>query len=188
MHLRHRGHHLGQQDCGEGSDTAASVDSADKTGTATATQTTTDEATDKTTTQAPAKKAEPKEAGIGDAVKSGDLTITVTQFKCGVTVSDGYQNITAQGQFCKMPVTIKNDGTDQKTVDDSQLKVKDAKGNEYGTSSDTMTVDGNIFLKQINPGNKISGIAYFDVPKGVTPTTAVFKGGLLSGSAEISLS
>ncbi|QCV95846.1 DUF4352 domain-containing protein [Acidipropionibacterium acidipropionici] len=136
----------------------------------------------------PATKAAPKKAGIGTAVKSDDLTLTVTEFKCGVSVSDGYQDITPQGQFCKMSVTIKNDGSDQATVDDSQIKVKDAKGNEYGTSSDTMTVDGNIFLKQINPGNKITGVAYFDVPTGTKPVTAEFRGSILSSPAEVSLS
>lgn len=167
---------------GGGGEEAATTDSgataaADEAG-ATAT---------KPATKAP-KKAAPKKVGIGTAVKSADLTLTVTEFKCGVSVSDGYQDITPQGQFCKMSLTIRNDGSDQATVDDSQIKVKDAKGNEYGTSSDTMTVDGNIFLKQINPGNKIVGVAYYDVPAGTTPVTAEFRGSILSSAAEVSLS
>lgn len=145
-------------------------------------------AADKATTQATTTKAEPKKAGIGTAVKSGDLTFTVTAFKCGVAVSDPMDQVKPQGQFCKLSVTIANGGKDQATVDDSQIKVQDAKGNEYSTSGDTWAVDGSIFLKDINPGNKMSGAAYFDVPKGVTPVTATFKGGLLSGTAEVSLS
>ncbi|MDN6556407.1 MAG: DUF4352 domain-containing protein [Acidipropionibacterium acidipropionici] len=141
----------------------------------------------KPATKAP-KKAAARKAGIGTAVKSDDLTLTVTEFTCGVSVSDGYQDITPQGQFCKLSVTIKNDGSDQATVDDSQMKVKDAKGNEYGTSSDTITVDGNIFLKQINPGNKITGVAYYDVPADTRPVTAEFRGSILSSPAEVSLS
>jgi hypothetical protein len=139
----------------------------------------------------PAKKetkAAAKKAGIGTPVKSDDLTLTVTGFKCGVSVSDPVEELTPQGQFCKMSVTIKNDGSDQATVDDSQMKVKDAKGNEYSTSSDTWMVDGSIFLKDINPGNKISGVAYFDVPTGTKPVTAEFRGSILSSPAEVSLS
>ncbi|AXE39693.1 DUF4352 domain-containing protein [Acidipropionibacterium virtanenii] len=170
---------------GGGGEEAATTDSsataaADEAGDAGATAT-------KPATKA-TKKAAPKKVGIGTAVKSADLTLTVTEFKCGVSVSDGYQDITPQGQFCKMSLTIRNDGSDQATVDDSQIKVKDAKGNEYGTSSDTMTVDGNIFLKQINPGNKIVGVAYYDVPVGTTPVTAEFRGSILSSAAEVALS
>ncbi|AMS06319.1 DUF4352 domain-containing protein [Acidipropionibacterium acidipropionici] len=167
----------GGSDDAASSDTTTAADSGDAATTAA-----------KPAAKAAPKKAEAKKAGIGTAVKSDDLTLTVTEFKCGVSVSDGYQDITPQGQFCKMSVTIKNDGSDQATVDDSQIKVKDAKGNEYGTSSDTMTVDGNIFLKQINPGNKITGVAYFDVPAGTKPVTAEFRGSILSSPAVVSLS
>lgn len=150
-------------------------------------------AADKANAQAPSKKAEPtkeepKKAGIGTAVKSGDLTFTVTGFRCGVTVSDPMEQLTPQGQFCKLSVTIANGGKGQATVDDSQIKISDAKGSEYSTSTDTWAVDGSIFLKKINPGNKMSGVAYFDVPKGTTPTTSTFKSSLFSGTAEVALS
>lgn len=140
------------------------------------------------TKKAEPKKAEPKKAGIGTAVKSGDLSFTVTGFKCGVAVSDPMDQLTPQGQFCKLSVTIANGGKDQATVSDSQIKVSDSQGNEYSTSSDTWAVDGSIFLKDINPGNKMSGVAYFDVPKGVTPITGTFKGSLFSRTAEVALS
>lgn len=166
---------------GGGSGDAASTVAAD-TGSAGATA---------STKAAPAQKkaaAPAKKAGIGTPVTSSDLTFTVSAFKCGVSVDDGFQDLTPQGQFCKLSVTIANGGKDQATVDDDQIKVKDTKGNEYGTSSDTITSDGSIFLKQINPGNKITGVAYYDVPKGTTPVTAEFKGSLFGSPAEVALS
>ncbi|AXE39692.1 DUF4352 domain-containing protein [Acidipropionibacterium virtanenii] len=160
---------------GGGSDAASSGSSA---------------ATDSKGKQATTKEtnAAEKKAGIGTPVTSDELTMTVTAFKCGVSVADPIEDLSPQGQFCKMSVTIKNDGSDQATVDDSQIKVKDAKGNEYSTSSDTVFVDGSIFLKQINPGNKLTGVAYYDVPVGTTPVTAEFRGSILSSAAEVSLS
>ena len=123
--------------------------------------------------------------GIGTAVAEGDLQFTVTAYKCGVTVKDYSGALTPQGQFCQLDVTIKNNGKAQATVDDSQIVLLDGAGVEYSTSSDTLMVDGTIFLKQINPGNSIKGSAYYDVPKEVNPTVAKVKGGLFSSGKQI---
>jgi len=123
--------------------------------------------------------------GIGAAVTDGDLQFTVTAYKCGVTVKDYSGALTPQGQFCQLDLTIKNNGKTQATVDSTQINLLDAAGVEYSTSSDTLMVDGTIFLKQVNPGNSITGSAYFDVPKEVSPTVARVKGGLFSKGAQI---
>lgn len=123
--------------------------------------------------------------GIGAAVTDGDLQFTVTAYKCGVTVKDARGALAPQGQFCQLDLTIKNNGKTQAPVDGSQINLLDAAGVEYSTSSDTLMVDGTIFLKQVNPGNSITGSAYFDVPKEVTPTVARVKGGLFSKGAQI---
>jgi len=123
--------------------------------------------------------------GIGAAVTDGDLQFTVTAYKCGVTVKDARGPLAPQGQFCQLDLTIKNTGKTQALVDSTQINLLDAAGVEYSTSSDTLMVDGIIFLKQVNPGNSITGSAYFDVPKEVTPTVARVKGGLFSKGAQI---
>jgi len=123
--------------------------------------------------------------GIGAAVTDGDLQFTGTAYKCGVTVKDARGALAPQGQFCQLDLTIKNTGKTQATVDSTQINLLDAAGVEYSTSSDTLMVDGNIFLKQVNPGNSITGSAYFDVPKEVSPTVARVKGGLFSKGTQI---
>ena len=87
-----------------------------------------------------------------------------------------------------MDLTIKNNGKDQATVSDSQIDLLNEAGNKYSTSSDTLLVEGVIFLKAINPGNSLKGSAYFDVPKDVTPTVAVVKGSMFSSGTKIRLS
>ena len=62
-----------------------------------------------------------------------------------------------------------------------------APATKYSTSSDTLMVEGTIFLKQVNPGNSIKGSAYFDLPKEVTPTTAVVKGSMFSSGTKIKI-
>jgi len=141
----------------------------------------------KTTAPATTKAAEPAAPGLGTAVADEDLEFTITAFKCGVTVKT-YKPLTPQGQFCQVDLTIKNTGKKQAMVTDNQINLLDAAGVEYSTSSDTLTADGTIFLQDVNPGNSFKGIAYFDVPKDVTPTTAVVKGGLFSKGKSIRLS
>ena len=90
---------------------------------------------------APASKVAAAAPGIGAAVSDKDLEFTIASFKCGVTVKD-YKEITPQGQFCQVDLTIKNNGKDQATVSDSQIDLLNEAGNKYSTSSDTLLVEG----------------------------------------------
>ncbi len=125
--------------------------------------------------------------GIGAAVTSGDVEYTVTAFACDVSVTNYSGAITPQGKWCKLDVTVKNVGKQKVTVTDDFIKVKDAAGVEYSTGSETVMVDGTIFLKGINPGNSIQGTAYFDVPKDAAPVTAVLKGGYFAKSVDVAV-
>lgn len=137
-----------------------------------------------TASAAPAEKT----AKIGQSVNAGDIAVTVTAFKCGVTVKDFADTpIKPQGQFCSLDVTFRNNGSDQVEVDDSDLSLHDAKGASYRTSSDTLVGDDSIFLKKVNPGNTLKGVAYFDVPKGTSPIAAQFDGSIFSSPAKVAL-
>lgn len=142
------------------------------------------EATKAATTAA--GKKEEAAAGVGTAVKSGDIEFTITAFTCGVSVTEPV-TVTPQGKFCQLGLTAKNVGTKQVMLSDSQVVLTDDKGAEYKASSDTFMAPGAILLKQINPGNTLTGTIYVDVPADVTPTKAVVKGDLFAKGATIKL-
>ncbi|MGD7708067.1 DUF4352 domain-containing protein [Microlunatus sp. Y2014] len=126
---------------------------------------------------------------LGTAVVSGSLEFTLGSLECGVTVKDVTgSEVEPQGQFCKVDVTIKNVGKQEATVDQSAIKLIDADEIEYAASDDTLVmVEDTIFYEQVNPGNSIAGIAYFDIPEGVTPVLALCQGGFLETAAKVDL-
>ncbi|OYO02696.1 DUF4352 domain-containing protein [Enemella evansiae] len=134
-----------------------------------------------------AGKTTPPPAGLNTPVKDEDLEFTVTGFKCGVSVEDPLTKIQPQGQFCKMDLSVKNLGSKQETLLDNNVKVLDDKGAEYASGSETFIVKDVIVLKQINPGNTLTGSIYYDVPADVTPTRAKVQGSMFSRGGTIAL-
>lgn len=122
-----------------------------------------------------------------ESATSGDLTVTVMDVKCGASVSDGRGRVLPKGQFCRLSMTVRNDGSGVVTVVAAQTTVKDSNGKVHRASAATMGADGSIFLKQIHPGKKVTGVAYYDVPAGTKPVTVEFRGSALSSPAEVSL-
>lgn len=129
--------------------------------------------------EAPAK---PKGAKIGDIVAAGDWAFTVTKFKCGSTkVGSEYLNKSAQGQFCKMSIKVKNNGQKQETLNDSNQKLFDADDREFSSDSEASLYadsDSALFLEGVNPGNTAKGVIIFDVPDDAKIVRAELVGGL----------
>lgn len=131
--------------------------------------------------------SEPKLAKIGDTVKAEDWDFTVTKFKFGSTkVGSEYLNKSAQGQFCKMSIKVKNNGKKQETLDDSNQKLFDDEGREFSSDSEASLYadsDSALFLEGINPGNTAKGVVIFDVPEDAKIVKTELVGGLF-GFAE----
>src|SRR4029079_1419957 len=112
---------------------------------------------------------------IGDAVRDGKFEFTVKSVRCGVAeVGDSVLGQTAQGQYCLVALTVKNIGSESQTMFDSNQKLVDAAGNSYDAdSAAALYANGanqQVFITPINPGNAVSGVVVFDVPKTVHPT------------------
>lgn len=131
-----------------------------------------DPGTAKSTATSTAKttaKSTAKAAGEGQAVRDGKFEFTVTKVKCGVThVGDSIMGEKAQGQFCEVTMKVRNIGNEAQLFDDSDQYAFGADGKKF--SADTMAgIDANegdnAFLDQINPGNSVTGIVVFDIPK-----------------------
>ncbi|PWU48114.1 DUF4352 domain-containing protein [Micromonospora sp. S4605] len=139
----------------------------------------------------PAKtSAAPSPAGdpvfkIGQKVRGGDFEFTVHGVKCGIrSVGTEFLNTQAQGQFCRVDMTVKNVTKSAHLFHaDSTVTAHDATGREYSADGEA-GIYGNDnakgFLDEINPGNSVRAYVFFDVPKGTKLSKIVFDAGLFT--------
>ncbi len=112
--------------------------------------------------------------------------------KCGVRkVGSDLLGDKAQGQFCLVTVNVKNIGKEPQTLLDSSQKAYDADGTEYSTDSEAAIYaneDQQTLFAEINPGNQVTGVLVFDIPKKVKLTKLELHDSPFSGGVEVSLS
>ena len=130
----------------------------------------------------------PAGAKLGTPVTSGDLEFTLSKFTCGVSVTSLGSKLEPQGQFCLVEVSVKNVGKKEALLSDGDISLVDANGLEYSASSETLFVEGVLMFETINPGNKVAGLVYYDVPQDVKPTTATIKSGWFTKTQTVTLS
>ncbi len=136
--------------------------------------------------------SKPAMAKVGEVARDGKFEFTVASMECGKTSvgTNEYLTKQAQGQFCLVNVTVKNIGNEAQTFDSSSQYLYDAANAKFsadGTASLYANPQGSTFLNQINPGNSVTGILVFDLPKDKTPTTAELHDSAFSGGIKISL-
>ncbi|MCZ7422946.1 DUF4352 domain-containing protein [Verrucosispora sp. WMMA2121] len=130
-------------------------------------------------------------AKIGDPARDGKFEFTVKSSKCGVRkVGSDLLGATAQGQFCLITVKVKNIGKEAQMFDGSSQKAYAADGTEYsadGTAGLYANENAETFLNDINPGNQVTGVVVFDIPKKVKLTKLELHDSPFSGGVEVSL-
>lgn len=157
---------------------------SDKSGTDTANSSTNGKAEDK-----PAATT----AKIGQAVRDGKFEFTVNSMKCGETTvgTNEYLQAKAQGQYCRVNLTIKNIGNEAQSMFADNQKLIDGSNKQYSYDSEgtiyAAPSGGGTWYDQINPGNSVTGDILFDVPAGVTPVTAELHDSSFSGGVKVSL-
>ena len=134
----------------------------------------------------------PAMAKVGEVARDGKFEFTVASLECGRASvgTNEYLTKQAQGQFCLVNVTVKNIGNEAQTFDSSSQYLYDAANAKFsadGTASLYANPQGSTFLNQINPGNSVTGIIVFDLPKDKTPITAELHDSPLSGGVKVSL-
>ncbi|PWU48052.1 DUF4352 domain-containing protein [Micromonospora globispora] len=153
----------------------------------------TDDATSSSRADAGAAKGEdkPKTAKIGQPARDGKFEFTVKSSKCGVAkVGTSMIGDKAQGQFCLITVNVKNIGKEAQTLDGSSQKALAADGTEYSSDSEAglyANKDGSTFFEDINPGNQVTGVFVFDIPKNVKLTKLELHDSMFSGGVTVSL-
>ncbi|MEV5693042.1 DUF4352 domain-containing protein [Micromonospora globbae] len=133
-----------------------------------------------------------KTAKIGQAARDGKFEFTVKSSKCGVAkVGSDLIGDKAQGQFCLITVNVKNIGKEPQTLVDSSQKAYAADGTEYSTDSEAAIYankDQQTLFNEINPGNQVTGVLVFDIPKKAKLAKLELHDSPFSGGVEVSLS
>ncbi|MEU8255503.1 DUF4352 domain-containing protein [Micromonospora inaquosa] len=134
----------------------------------------------------------PKTAKIGEPARDGKFEFTVKSSKCGVAKIDSDMlGQKAQGQFCLVTLNVKNIGKEAQMFDGSSQKAYAADGTEY--SADTGAAiyankNAETFLNDINPGNQVTGVVVFDIPKNVKLAKLELHDSMFSGGVDVALS
>jgi hypothetical protein len=134
---------------------------------------------------------EAKVLSIGDSAVDGSFTFVVKGIKCGIKkVGDEYLNKEAQGQFCRVTVTVSNTGDEAQTLFGDNQKLFDSAGREFSADTGAMIYDGksgDSWINEINPGNSIEGGILFDVPKDADIVKIELHDSAFSSGVEVSL-
>ena len=131
-------------------------------------------------------------AGLNQPANDGKFQFTVTSVQCNQPEvgSNQYLTKTAQGQYCLLNLSVKNIGNEAQTLDASNQYIFNSQGQKFSADS-TASIYANpsdsTFLDSINPGNSVTGIFAFDLPKGVTPTYAILHDSAFSDGVKVNL-
>jgi Domain of unknown function (DUF4352) len=129
--------------------------------------------------------------GIGFRADDGKFRFVVTSVSHAKSAGSSGLGATAQGEYTVLHVTVTNIGSAAQTLDDSAQYVYDSRSRQY--SADTQadiygnSNGGQVFLAQINPGDSITGLIYFDMPVGDHAVKAVLHDSMFSGGVSVSL-
>lgn len=126
---------------------------------------------------------------MGDVVTVGDFAITVDGVEEGLSrVGDEMFGEDAQGQFVKVQVTVENTGNSAEYFFDSEQKLIDDQDRQHSTSSSSWLLDEeNLFLAEINPGNKVVGVLLYDIPQDAVPTAVELQANMFGKVARVQL-
>ncbi|MGC4805060.1 DUF4352 domain-containing protein [Micromonospora sp. DT233] len=132
-----------------------------------------------------------KTTKVGQPARDGKFEFTVKSSKCGVAkVGTSMLGDKAQGQFCLITINVKNIGKEPQTLDGSSQKAFTADGTEYSSDSEAglyANDDQSTFFEEINPGNQVTGVFVFDIPKKVKLTKLELHDSMFSGGVTVSL-
>lgn len=139
----------------------------------------------------PGGAAKPAAGKVGQPVRDGKFEFTVQSVKPGVAQVGGqYANKKAQGQFVLVTVVVKNVGKEAQTFDSSPQKGYGPDGAAFeadGAAALYANEESRTFLETINPGNQVTGVLVFDIPKTATLAKVELHDSLFSGGVVVDL-
>lgn len=131
---------------------------------------------------------------IGQPAADGKFRFVITRVSHATSVGDTSLGLgeTAQGRFTVLHLRVTNISNQSQTLDDSAQYVYDARGRKFdaNTTADLDANPGNnggVFLNDINPGNSVSGVILFDLPRGDKAVKAELHDSVFSGGVVVAL-
>lgn len=100
-----------------------------------------------------------------DSFVMNEISYSVTGVDTAETVGSGVVSQDADGIFLLVEVNLENVGGEVNTVSSSPMTLVDGAGNEYEVSSAEAHVRDSLNTEQVQPGDTVSGVAIFDVPR-----------------------
>lgn len=151
----------------------------------------TEEAQDSVTEEAQESESDVA-GGIGDAVSEGNFSFVVNSVECGITyVGSDLLGEEAQGQFCKVAISVENTGNEAEYFSAGSQLVYDDQGREFEADTGAMIYldegDDVWIGSDINPGNAIDASLLFDLPEGVEPVQIRLVEGYFGVGVDVSL-
>jgi Domain of unknown function (DUF4352) len=131
---------------------------------------------------------------IGQPAADGKFRFVITRVTYRKSVGDTSLGLgeTAQGRYTVLHIKVTNISNQSQTLDDSTQYVYDARGRKF--DADTQAdIDGNpgnnggVFLNDINPGNTVRGLLFFDLPRGDTAVKAELHDSMFSDGVTVDL-
>lgn len=150
----------------------------------------------------PAQKAEavpskptdtPEKFQPGTVIPVGKFMYTINGVKFAKRLGNSVVNETADGIFLLVDMTILNNDSETRMLDDSLFKIKDVAGTEYEPASraaTTLEMSGGkaIMFKQCQPKIPTKGVLVFEVPAQGQPYFLELSGGYWSSQhAQVAL-
>jgi hypothetical protein len=136
-------------------------------------------------------KSETKTAKIGEPARDGKFEFTVQKVKCAVNeVGPSGFGQHAQGQFCLITLKVANIGKEAQSFSDSEQKAFGSDGTQFSSDSGAaiyVNKDAETLFNQINPGNSITGVIVFDIPKAAKLTKLELHDSPFSGGVTVQL-
>ncbi|MDQ7903415.1 DUF4352 domain-containing protein [Phytohabitans sp. ZYX-F-186] len=103
----------------------------------------------------------------------------------------GRSTATIQGQFCLVSMSVENIGDSARTLDATSQYAYDAAERKFDADSLASMYasdDNDLFLNEINPGNRVDAVLVFDVPKETSLTKLELHDSPFSGGVTVELS
>ncbi len=113
-------------------------------------------------------------AWLGEEARDGNLSFRVTTSECGATRIEGSVLRLAQGKFCLLSLTVRNEGRDPTPLVGGLQSLVDGQDRRYSPDPDATAVHPtntgrDLMSLVVNPGNQVHGVLVFDLPPDVEP-------------------
>lgn len=133
-----------------------------------------------TATPAPTKSQARRPIALGAVAKEPPFALKIISVSREQTVSSSIDNHKAQGAYAVVRILVKNTGNSPATFAGTNSGILDSDAKQYNVDSDA-TISQNLetgqgLYDEINPGQRVTRVLVFDLPKKAAPVVIAMFG------------